>query len=319
MLIVVASVKGSPGATTLALGLAALWPRLGAVLVEADPAGGDLAARFGHHPDHPDRPGLSGLAAATLQSAAHAAAPSATPSTTSPTVPSAAGSPAGGGLLARFGQRLPVGADVVLAAPGPGTAAPVRTIAEHGITLLRQAAAGQTVLMDVGRLDTGSVSLPLARAADHLLLVARPEPADQHQVGARIAWLQSQLSGRLWLVPAGDGRLPAAEITRAFGVPVLGVVPHNRWAAAALTGRMLVPNWRRLSLGRAISQIAAQLADIEPRPGMSGLPRPPAVAPVVTAPHTHTRTRTGSGAGLGGGASTNTDAGTGDGAEEELG
>src|SRR5262249_61331290 len=60
MLIAVASVKGAPGVTTLALGLAALWPELGAVLVECDPDGGDLAARFGHHPD----PGLASLAAA---------------------------------------------------------------------------------------------------------------------------------------------------------------------------------------------------------------------------------------------------------------
>lgn len=43
-LIVVCSLKGAPGTTTLAAGLCALWPEPGRVLVEVDPAGGTLAA-----------------------------------------------------------------------------------------------------------------------------------------------------------------------------------------------------------------------------------------------------------------------------------
>ena len=42
------SLKGSPGVTTLSCLLAATWPDPApVVVVEADPAGGDLAARFG--------------------------------------------------------------------------------------------------------------------------------------------------------------------------------------------------------------------------------------------------------------------------------
>src|SRR5680860_1230834 len=44
MLIGLASVKGSPGVTSAALALIAVWPRP-AVLLEADPAGGDLTYR----------------------------------------------------------------------------------------------------------------------------------------------------------------------------------------------------------------------------------------------------------------------------------
>ncbi|MDF0752962.1 hypothetical protein NLU14_22305, partial [Marinobacter sp. 71-i] len=44
MLISIASVKGSPGVTSTALALAAVWPRP-VVLLEADPSGGDLAYR----------------------------------------------------------------------------------------------------------------------------------------------------------------------------------------------------------------------------------------------------------------------------------
>ena len=44
MLVSVASVKGSPGVTSAALALAAVWPRP-VVLLEADSCGGDLAYR----------------------------------------------------------------------------------------------------------------------------------------------------------------------------------------------------------------------------------------------------------------------------------
>ncbi len=45
-LVVVASVSGAPGVSCTALGLTALWPGHPALLVEADPSGGVLAARF---------------------------------------------------------------------------------------------------------------------------------------------------------------------------------------------------------------------------------------------------------------------------------
>ena len=46
--VTLASIKGSPGVTTAALALAAAWPAGRKVLlVEADPFGGDLAARHG--------------------------------------------------------------------------------------------------------------------------------------------------------------------------------------------------------------------------------------------------------------------------------
>ena len=65
MLLCLASIKGSPGVTTTALALAACWPASWRrVLVEADPAGGDLAARYGL----PLTPGLVSLAAAARRS-----------------------------------------------------------------------------------------------------------------------------------------------------------------------------------------------------------------------------------------------------------
>ena len=60
-LIACASVSGSPGVTTAALGLAAYWPLdLTPLLAEADPSGGDLQVLF----SLPESPGTVSLAAA---------------------------------------------------------------------------------------------------------------------------------------------------------------------------------------------------------------------------------------------------------------
>ena len=64
-LVAVASVKGAPGVTTTALALAAAWPAavdggVRPVVVEADAAGGDVAARLGL----PHAPGLLDVAVA---------------------------------------------------------------------------------------------------------------------------------------------------------------------------------------------------------------------------------------------------------------
>ncbi|WP_432833062.1 hypothetical protein [Dactylosporangium sp. CA-092794] len=258
MLIAVASVKGAPGVTTLALGLAALWPELGAVLVECDPDGGDLAARFGHHPD----PGLASLAAAARTGLTQ--------------VP-----------LAEHVQRLAVGANVVLAPPGDGAAAAVQTLTYSGGETLRRAGDDQPVVVDLGRLSRGGPGLALAAVADHVLVVAGAQLADATQVQARLEWLRPELSGRLWLVRAGDGGYSSTELARDLGVPVLWDLPHSRLGAGALTGQLRVPNWRRLKLARAVRGMATTLTTAQPA---SILPefdpaRQLAVRPVVEGRH----------------------------------
>lgn len=64
-LIALAADKGSPGVTTAALALAAVWPRR-ALLAEADPAGGDLVYRTNAANGGPLNPntGLLSIAAA---------------------------------------------------------------------------------------------------------------------------------------------------------------------------------------------------------------------------------------------------------------
>jgi hypothetical protein len=203
--------------------------------VECDPDGGDLAARFGHHPD----PGLASLAAAAR--------------TGPPAVP-----------LMEHVQRLAVGANVVLAPPGDGAAAAVRTLTSSGGRLLRRLAHDLTVVVDLGRLSRGGPGLALAAAADHLLLVTGAQLAEATQVQARLEWLRPELSGRLWLVRAGDGGYRSAELGRDLDVPVIWDLPDNRLGAGVLAGQLRVPNWRRLRLARAIRGIATTLNTVQP-------------------------------------------------------
>ena len=109
MLVAVTSTKGSPGATTFALALAARWPSE-AVLVEADPAGGDLGARCGVADD----PGLASLVLAARREVPH---------------------------LAHHAQQVGVGIDVVVA-PASATRA-AATIAALTPTALSGAGIGR--------------------------------------------------------------------------------------------------------------------------------------------------------------------------------
>jgi len=235
MLVAVGSIKDSPGATTVAVGLVARCPQP-AVLIEADPAGGVLALRFGHH----RAPGLTELAAAARRP---------------------------GRLdLDSLVQRLPIGADVVFA-PAAGEAAEgVTLLAEHGLPRLRELAAGRLLAVDVGRLDSRSPALPIAAAADVLLLVCRAWPDGLDAVAARRHSLLTvqAMPAPLRLVITGVGPHPcsqtAAHAAAATGMTVAAVLPPDRRGEAVLAGRIR-PGWAwtRLDLPRALRGLALTL------------------------------------------------------------
>src|SRR2546423_510267 len=142
MYLAVASFKGSPLVTSLAVGLATRWPTPGAVVVEADPTGGDLAFRFGHRRE----PGLSDLATDTRSGSQEPD-------------------------LTAYTQRIALGCDVVFAPaeqiqrdrqePREGeetgeAVQVVRMVARNGLGVLRRAAVNRLVVVDVGRLDWDS-------------------------------------------------------------------------------------------------------------------------------------------------------------------
>ncbi len=142
------SLGGAPGVTCAAMALSAVWPGgTGAVLVEADASGGDVATWRRLQPD----PGLTGLAAAARHGGASAD-------------------------LAAHTQILPGGLSVCHA---PVTA----DRAEGAVRLLSQnpgvlaSPSGPAVVLDLGRLTPGAAASALATWADEALLLVADDLA----------------------------------------------------------------------------------------------------------------------------------------------
>jgi hypothetical protein len=193
----------SCGATTLALALAATWPAERRVLlIEADPAGGTLAAGSGW----PSEPSLVSLAAA----ARRAFDPD---------------------LIWAHCHKLPGGASVV-AGPAPADQAQ-NALSMLGDLSARLGELDADVLVDCGRLDRGSPALPIVGGADRAVLAVRPRLADLH---ALAAWAEGHIpeGNQPGLVTIGDGPYPDTEIAEAVGLEVLGRLPWEPDAAQAL-------------------------------------------------------------------------------------
>lgn len=147
MLVSVASVKGSPGVTSAALALAAVWPRP-MVLLEADPCGGDVAyrCRAAGGGAVASSPGLLQLAAAVR------------------------GGVPGTGAVTDQTQLLACGVHLV---QGVTRASQARAFAGlwHTVTAACSEAEAD-VIADLGRLDLTSPVMPLVEHSAHLLIVA---------------------------------------------------------------------------------------------------------------------------------------------------
>ncbi len=241
MLIVTGSVKGSPGATTFALGVAARWPtQEPVVLVEADPAGGDLAKRFGHYPE----PGLAALATAGRR----------------------------GGEVPVVAQRLSLGVDVVFAPAGEEAAETVAMLVNESLGLVQSCARSQVLIVDVGRLDRASPTMPLLGLADAVVLVTRLSVEAVDALDLRMPTLANAAGGydRLRLAVVGDSPLGTDRILTgpAAAVPVLARVPDDVRGADVLAGRRRAGRgWTRLPLLRAARGAALAL-----RPGVQPVP-----------------------------------------------
>lgn len=239
MLIAVVSVKGSPGATTFATALAARWPLPArTVMVEADPSGGDVGIRFSLE----STPGLVSVAAAARRSEDPE-------------------------LLWQHAQTLPGGLAVVAAPPDAGRArAALSALADStgGASVLRTAAnAPDTVVIaDCGRVDAGSVALPIVRSADVLILLTRAHADDLAHLARRLPVIGRWTPHPMMLL-VGHGYSPA-DVARELGVTPLGRVPEDPRGAAVLCGRPSTARWHRSgpthsALGRAAHKVAQAL------------------------------------------------------------
>lgn len=235
MLIGLCSVKGSPGVTTAALALAACWPGGGEpIVVEADPAGGDLAARF----RLPWTPGLVSLAAEARRNP----------------------NPE---LLTAHSQVLPPGLRVVVGPVSDEQAhAALEVLGGRGNPVLRSAVGNpdSVVMVDAGRIRSSSPTLPLLRGADAIVLLARPRPDELTHVATLLdvvpTWTRAPS-----LVLVGDGH-PRTEVEQALGTPVLGVLPDDPRTASVLCGRNGKRRLNRTPLGRAAEHLARSLLGV---------------------------------------------------------
>ncbi|MFE1411352.1 hypothetical protein ACFW6F_11185 [Streptomyces sp. NPDC058746] len=242
----VGSLKGAPGVTTLALALASSWPTATVgrrpVVVEADVAGGDLAARFGLS----DAAGLMALAAGGR-------------------------GPLADDELDGFVQEVPGGVKVIAAPTGEDQAAACAAEVAARPALLRgDVKAGGTVLLDLGHVG-GDVSRQLVRSADRLLLVCQGGVEALAHVMARGSWLDG-----VWLdlLVVGECRYAPVDIAKSLGVDAdrVHMVPWDARTGAALAGRSPIGGrrWRRSPLTSCVRDLAVELAGIEAGRGRLG-------------------------------------------------
>lgn len=224
-LVCVVGSKGSPGATTLAVALASSVPTAAgrAVLIDADPDGGDLAAMLGGATN----PGLVTLAAATRHRFAH-------------------------DEVERHVQ--PIGDTISLLAAPPSPDQAASTLASIGRGL-SESLSETPAVADLGRWRPNSPAAELVRAAAATVLVVRPTVAGV----AHARWVFTDLSSRCRrVVVATRGERPYGpeEVATALGAESAVFVPVDRAAVSVLAGG----RWaRRSPLGRAARALGDDL------------------------------------------------------------
>lgn len=226
-------VKQSPGATTLAVALgtlaAAAAPPL---LIEADPAGGDLAARAGLALD----PGILSLAAAGRRGLSSE-------------------------LLDAHAQTLANGTQVLVAPSSPEHAHAAVSGLARSMGLVIRDRPGLTIV-DIGRWDSRSAATELLHAADVVLVCFRPTVEGVEHLRTRASALQGDPS----VLPVMIGERPysASEVEEALDIPYVHVIADDARGAAAVGSGAPLDRWlRRSALMRSAASLYARIASID--------------------------------------------------------
>ena len=268
MFVAVCSDKGSPGATTTALAVAAAWP-VPAVVVEADPYGGDLAIRVrtGAGAALPEAPTVL-----TAASAARTCPPGSLP-----------------GLVARYAH--PVNAQLSVL-PGHLVAEQISGVATWEPFGAALAASTVPVVADLGRLHAASPLLPVAARADVVVVVGHPDPVSVIRLRERLTRLVAAIvahrraAARLFPVlvsPARHGAADVADLRRVLAEtpagPLLAGAGFVAWDPAAVArleaGESPSSRLARAQLLRTARTVAADIGD---------LVDDPSAAPVTVGP-----------------------------------
>ncbi len=251
------SLGGAPGVTVTALAMGAVWPTAsGAVVVEADASGGDIAAWH----QLPPSPGVTDLAAATRHRAGN-------PLSHTQTLP--------GGLAVCPGPASadPAGGAVeLLATNNPALASTPGSAAVGGDTAT--GAGPPALVVDLGRLTPRSPTAHLLSHADEALLLVGDDVAQLRRVNQSAAALTETVERLRVVVTGGSGR--TSEIAAALELPVWdGRIPTDARSAAFLRGEAESLRPARRPLFRAALALARTVsAAVEPATPTP--PQPPA-------------------------------------------
>jgi hypothetical protein len=251
-LIAVASDKGSPGVTTTALTMAAVWPRR-ALLAELDPSGGDIALRLRGPRGVPLSPetGLISLAVGVRRGAQP-------------------------NQVFEHVQRLDGGLEVIVGLTtgeqGSGLAGSWGPIGE-----MLDRVPGVDVIADLGRLYPSSPAADALQHAAAVVLVTRPTIDAVAHLRARVASVLRDLERR----PGGAPTIGVVVVTSprdeaspkqietvlrqaGLAAPVLGRIAHDPKGAGLLAGdwvgrldRSLLVRSTRDVVGRLAQRLAA--------------------------------------------------------------
>lgn len=255
MLIAVGSLAGSPGATTVAALLARHWPSTESrFLIEANPDGGVLAARW-----H-ERMGLSWT----------------------PGLVEVAGRIRGGGslleALAASAQPVGGGVEVVPALPGRAAVdAALRGLSDDALAGV--AASDRIVVVDVGRLRSSTIGV--VRRSRMTVIVCRPDLESAQLAMPQIAELRNS-GAEVNVITVGDAPYSAEEFADAARVPYARSIPFDRRGAQLV--HAYGPAGRgvdRSRLGRGARSVAENLAEWAP---VRKAPKPGPLTPLLGRP-----------------------------------
>ena len=229
-----ASQKGAPGTTMSTLAIAAAWPNPAdrrKLIVEADRSGGVLALRYGLGLE----PGFITLAVAVRTGL-------------------------GGEAVWDHAQELPGGLAAIVGPDSPHRASSVLATVGSSLAKWLGALTDIDVFVDLGRLDADGTQNSFVRHSDLTLMVARPTVEQLQPSAQRMQVLATEQSQVEWLL-VGDHPYPPAEVEKAFGYPVAGVISHDRRGAAAFEQGASGTRLRRSGLARSAAAVADSLAD----------------------------------------------------------
>jgi hypothetical protein len=231
-LICVAGGKGAAGASTVAIALAlASGPERSVTLVDADPDGGALAARFGVA----STPGLVSLSAA----ARHGFRPD---------------------LIGPHTQHIRSGVELIA---GPPSAEQLSSALGGLGRPFAQALAAIDAIADVGRWQLRSPATDLVREAVATVLVIRPSLEGVAHARCQVVDLQ-RICRRVEVAIVGDQPYGANEVADALAVDQVTMVPCDRRGAALLGTEPVSGRWgNRSPLMRAMRALALDFESSE--------------------------------------------------------